>query len=54
MLHHDRKAIAEAFERQLAHGRYESDFVYGDGMAGPRIADLLAVEELTTEKKLAY
>jgi UDP-hydrolysing UDP-N-acetyl-D-glucosamine 2-epimerase len=51
---HDRRAIAEAFENQLAHGRYESDFVYGDGTAGPRIAALLATQELTTEKKLAY
>jgi UDP-hydrolysing UDP-N-acetyl-D-glucosamine 2-epimerase len=51
---HNRGVIGEAFERQLAHGRYECDFVYGDGTAGPRIAHLLAVEELTTEKKLAY
>lgn len=51
---HDRRAIGEAFENQLVHGRYEIDCVYGDGTAGPRIAHLLAVEELTTEKKLAY
>ena len=51
---HDQREIGEALERQLAAGRYESDTVYGDGKAGPRIADLLAFEELTTEKKLAY
>lgn len=51
---HSQREIGEALERQLANGRYESDPVYGDGSAGPRIAQLLAVEELTTEKKLAY
>ena len=51
---HDQREIGDALERQLAAGRYESDTVYGDGKAGPRIADLLAFEELTTEKKLAY
>jgi UDP-hydrolysing UDP-N-acetyl-D-glucosamine 2-epimerase len=51
---YDRKAIASALQDQLAHGRYESDPIYGDGTAGPRIADLLASEELLTEKKLAY
>jgi UDP-hydrolysing UDP-N-acetyl-D-glucosamine 2-epimerase len=51
---HHRRAIAEAFANQLQHGPYDSDPVYGDGMAGPRIAHLLAMETLTTEKKLAY
>lgn len=51
---HDQREIGEALERQLVRGRYESDPVYGDGSAGPRIAELLAVEELPTEKKLAY
>jgi hypothetical protein len=41
-------------EQQIAHGHYPSDSVYGDGFAGPRIADLLASLDLTTEKKLAY
>ena len=31
-----------AIRRQLAHGRYPSDPLYGDGAAGPRIADVLA------------
>lgn len=51
---HNQREISDALERQLANGRYDSDPVYGDGKAGPRIAELLAVEELTTEKKLAY
>ena len=51
---HDQREISEALERQLANGLYESDPVYGDGSAGPRIADFLVAEELSTEKKLAY
>jgi UDP-hydrolysing UDP-N-acetyl-D-glucosamine 2-epimerase len=51
---HNQREISDALERQLANGRYDSDPVYGDGSAGPRIAELLAAEELTTEKKLAY
>jgi UDP-N-acetylglucosamine 2-epimerase len=51
---HDQREISEALERQLANGRYDSSSVYGDGDAGPRIAELLASEKLETEKKLAY
>ena len=51
---HDHREIGSALQQQLAHGHYQSDSVYGDGLAGPRIADLLASLPLTTEKKLAY
>jgi UDP-hydrolysing UDP-N-acetyl-D-glucosamine 2-epimerase len=51
---HSDREIGMALAKQLAHGPYQSDPVYGDGMAGPRIAKLLAVEHLPTEKKLAY
>ena len=48
------REIGDALHKQLAHGPFEGDAVYGDGKAGQRIADLLAVEQLPTEKKLAY
>jgi len=51
---HDRREISSALKQQLARGHYPSDSVYGDGVAGQRIADLLASVDLTTEKKLAY
>src|SRR5690242_11195944 len=51
---HDHREIGSALQQQLAHGHYQSDSVYGDGLAGPRIADLLASLPLPTEKKLAY
>jgi UDP-hydrolysing UDP-N-acetyl-D-glucosamine 2-epimerase len=43
----DRAAIVAAIRRQIAHGRYESDHLYGDGGAGNRIADILAEAPLT-------
>jgi UDP-hydrolysing UDP-N-acetyl-D-glucosamine 2-epimerase len=51
---HSQHDISDALERQFSNGPYESDPLYGDGNAGPRIAQLLAMEELSTEKKLAY
>jgi UDP-hydrolysing UDP-N-acetyl-D-glucosamine 2-epimerase len=51
---YDRRAIARAVERQLIHGRYPSDTLYGDGGAGQRIAQALAHTSLGIEKQLAY
>jgi UDP-hydrolysing UDP-N-acetyl-D-glucosamine 2-epimerase len=50
----DRRAIAEAVRRQVAHGRYPSDHLYGDGTAGPRMADILATAPLKVQKRLMY
>ncbi|MEQ1574544.1 MAG: UDP-N-acetylglucosamine 2-epimerase [Vicinamibacterales bacterium] len=51
---HDRAEIVAAVRRQISHGRYESDHLYGDGGAGPRIADVLAHAPLRVQKRLAY
>lgn len=51
---YDRKAIAEAVERQLRHGPYPSDPVYGDGHAGERIADILARCQVRIQKRMTY
>jgi hypothetical protein len=51
---YDRHAIVEGVRRQLDHGRYESDPLYGDGHAGPQIADLLASVPLTVQKRLTF
>jgi UDP-hydrolysing UDP-N-acetyl-D-glucosamine 2-epimerase len=50
----DRTEIAQAIQRQLAHGRYERDTTYGDGRAGERIANLLAELPLKIEKRLSF
>ena len=44
----------EVVRRQLAHGPYPCDHLYGDGHAGPRIADVLATAPLRVQKRLYY
>src|SRR5207237_5717379 len=39
---HDAAAIAAAIRRQVDRQRYARDPIYGDGKAGPRIAEVLA------------
>lgn len=51
---HDDAAIGAAIARQLAHGQYPRDELYGDGRAGARIAELLATVPLRIEKRLTY
>ena len=51
---HDRKEIADAIARHMTRGRPERDLLYGDGKAGSRIAECLANEDLTIEKRLTY
>ena len=49
-----RGAIVDAVERQIDHGRYRSEHVYGDGKAGERIAAILETTSLHVQKRLAY
>lgn len=51
---HNIEEIKTAVQRQIENGRYDSDKLYGDGNAGGRIADLLAVAPLDIRKRLAY
>lgn len=51
---YNRGEIVDAIQRQIAHGRYRSDPLYGDGKAGGRIADLLAHVKLTVQKRLVF
>ncbi len=51
---HDRDAIHEAIVHQIRHGRYASDPIYGDGKAGLRIAEILAVVDVKIQKRLTY
>lgn len=46
--------IADAIRAQIAHGRYESEPIYGDGKAGERIADILARVEPVIQKQITY
>jgi UDP-N-acetylglucosamine 2-epimerase len=51
---YDRRAIVAAVKKQLAHGRYPSNHLYGDGGAGTRIAKILAESPLRVQKRLSY
>jgi len=51
---YNRREIVAAVERQLAHGRYSSSHLYGDGGAGARIAKILAATPLRVQKRLSY
>ena len=50
----DAAGIRAAVERQLEHGRYDSEPIYGDGNAGRRIADVLSTVEATVQKRITY
>jgi UDP-hydrolysing UDP-N-acetyl-D-glucosamine 2-epimerase len=47
-------AILDAMRRQIEHGRYPCDDVFGDGMAGEKIAEILAAADPPVQKVLAY
>jgi UDP-hydrolysing UDP-N-acetyl-D-glucosamine 2-epimerase len=51
---YDAQQIAGAIRKQVAHGRYESEPIYGDGSAGTRIADILADRPLSIAKRMTY
>lgn len=51
---YSRKEIIAAIKKQLEHGRYSPDYMYGDGKAGERIAEILATCELKVQKRISY
>ena len=51
---YDRKAIAAAIHKQVAHGPYSHSPIFGDGKAGTRIADILATAAVKLQKQLHY
>ena len=51
---YDRAEIVSAVQRQIDHGPYEPDHLYGDGKAGDRIVQHLAEFEFTLQKSITY
>lgn len=51
---HDVDAIKGAIAKQLDHGRYPMEPIYGDGRAGERIAAILATETVDVQKRITY
>ena len=46
--------IREAVGRQIAHGKYPSQTIFGNGTAGIQIADYLAKVKLDINKRMTY
>lgn len=51
---YDTDEIAECLEKQISHGRYESETIFGQGNAGEIIADYLAKVNLSIHKRMTY
>ncbi len=51
---HDRDQIYAAIRRQIDHGRYAMEPIYGDGKAGERIAEILAHKTVKVQKQITY
>lgn len=51
---YDSQMIQEAIKKHLEHGHYESEFIYGDGKAGEKIAEVLAEIKLKFHKTITY
>lgn len=50
----DADEIERAIRKQLTHGRYKQDTLFGDGFAGQRIADILSQVELGSSQKYFF
>ena len=54
MAGYDAKEIEAAIRKQLKHGKYQRSLMFGDGTAGQKIADILAIAEFRIQKMLSY
>ena len=51
---YNRSAIADAIQDRLQAGKFESEPIYGDGKAGPRIAEILTKATFDLNKVITY
>ena len=51
---YDSNEIRKAIEKQLMHGKYEKEYIFGDGTAGPQIASFLSEVKLDINKRMSY
>ena len=51
---YNKDEIKAAIHKQILHGRYENDLIYGSGESGVIIADVLSKVEFTFDKKISY
>ena len=46
--------IEDAIRRQIKNGRYKKSSLFGEGMAGEQITDILAKVEVNIQKRLFF
>ena len=51
---YDKDSIKKAVRKQIEHGRYDSQYIYGDGNAAKRIVDVLINSEPKIQKSITY
>lgn len=51
---YDKAEIKAAIQKQLDHGRYEENHMWGDGKAGPKILEILKTFDFTIQKRICY
>lgn len=51
---YNQEEIKNAIKKHLEHGHYESEFIYGDGYAGKKIANVLSSCKLSYHKTIMY
>lgn len=53
-VNYSRNEIRDAIKKQIAHGKYPSNHLYGDGHAGEKIAEILSTRKISVQKRLMY
>ncbi len=51
---YDKDDIVRCIHKQITHGKYNSEHIFGSGQAGTMIADYLATVELNINKRMTY
>lgn len=51
---YSKEEIKVAIKRQIGHGKYAKETIYGDGNAGNRIAEILSTEVVEIQKCITY
>lgn len=46
--------IERAIIKQMSHGRYKPDHIFGDGFSGQKIASIIPTLDLDVQKMMAY
>jgi UDP-hydrolysing UDP-N-acetyl-D-glucosamine 2-epimerase len=51
---YERLEIIDAIKRQVGHGRYEPEYIYGDGFAADKIVDILKTGSFKIQKTITF